>query len=76
MDHYLNEPAAKAAIGAVEASAAALSDALERAAELGIPMDIDIVEPDRTGGRREIIARIVRSDPGRRPEELNSSNDD
>ncbi|NDV88188.1 hypothetical protein GTW51_15915 [Aurantimonas aggregata] len=76
MDHHLNEPAAKAAVDAVETSAAALTEALGRAAELGIPMEIEILPPDHSTGRREIVARIVRSETGRRPEDLNSSNDD
>ena len=76
MAHYPNEPAARAAIEAVEERAAALTEALERAAELGVPIEIDIVQPDHSQRRREIVARLVRSETGRRPEDLNSSNDD
>ncbi|MBB4001538.1 hypothetical protein [Aurantimonas endophytica] len=76
MDHHLNEPAARAAINAVEASTAALNDALQRAAELGVPMEIDIIQADHATGRREVVARVVRAETGRRPEDLNSSNDD
>jgi hypothetical protein len=75
MDHHTNE-AAKAAINDVEHSAAALTAALERAAALGIPMKIDIRPSDEAPGRCEVVARLVRSQTGRRPEDLNSSNDD
>ena len=75
MADHLNEPDAKAALDAVEASAAALTAALDRASALGIPIEIDVRGSDETG-RREVVARLVRAETGRRPEDLNSSNDD
>ncbi|MEX6506657.1 hypothetical protein [Jiella sp. M17.18] len=74
-----NAPAAaQAAVRNAIDYAAALTDAIDKAARLGIRLDLRIEERDERGrsGLREVVVEVPRHDEGRRPEDLNSANDD
>lgn len=62
------------AIDNVVESAAALTDALNAAADLGVRVELDIV-PLSCTSHRKVVAHFVPVDEGRRPEDLNSAND-
>ncbi|WP_206456255.1 hypothetical protein [Aurantimonas marina] len=55
-------------------SAAALTDALNAVADLGVRVELEIV-PLACTSHRKVVAHVAPVDEGRRPEDLNSAND-
>ncbi|HEU02572.1 hypothetical protein LCGC14_0085090 [marine sediment metagenome] len=64
----------QAAIDDVMESAAALTDAVNAAADLGMRVELEIV-PLSCTIHRKVVAHVAHPDEGRRPEDLNSAND-
>ncbi len=64
----------QAAVDDVMESAAALTDAVNAAADLGVRVELDIV-PLTCTSHRKVVAHVAHLDEGRRPEDLNSAND-